>query len=407
MRFLNLNKLLLVSTICISIVLPMAGATSTHSAYTLASYIGLDSIPLSTDCFTESISTALSTRPRPSDPLLPHQWWHKNNGCVYDVPNFRLKKDADAGIEDSWNRLGSLGNPDIIIAVIDNGFDIYHPDLRDKIVAPLDIASGSPILPRGPACGDHGTACSTVALGAANGIGTVGAAPMARLMPLHGLTYSPFLTKRMFNHCVENGADIISCSWGTVDPAHAPTEQHFRAIENAAINGRDGKGCVIVVAAGNEGHEGINYYARSEYVIAVGASTSSDTHAPYSNWGYGISVVAPSDGGWPIYSGRASWDPGVENTSSDKRYYVDGINRGDFTKHFGGTSSATALVSGICALILSANPDLTAAQVKFILEDTADKIGNPWEYDDNGYSLRYGYGRVNADRAVARALEMK
>jgi subtilisin family serine protease len=342
-----------------------------------------------------------------TDPLLPHLWHLQNNGYVYDVPSFRLKQGADAKVIPAWHRLGNLGDPNIIIAVIDNGFDIYHPDLRGKIVAPLHISSGSPNLPRGPSHGDHGTACATVALGAANEFGAVGAAPMARLMPLHGLTFSTFLTKRMFDHCVDNKADIISCSWGTIDARYEPGLEHFQAIENAAINGRDGKGCVIVFAAGNEGQEEINYYGRSEYVIVVGASTSSDTHANYSNRGYGISVVAPSDGGWPIYSGRASWDPGADCADPAKQYYVDGRNRGEESKHFGGTSSATSLVSGICALILSANPDLTASQVKFILEDTADKIGNSLEYDDNGYSIRYGYGKVNADRAVQLAISMR
>jgi len=75
-------------------------------------------------------------------------------------------------------------------------------------------------------------------------------------------------------------------------------------------------------------------------------------------------------------------------------------------KHFGGTSSSTPLVAGICALMLSVHPDLTAKQVKDILQKTADKIGSPSEYV-NGHSVKYGYGRVNADKAVAEALRLK
>ena len=63
-------------------------------------------------------------------------------------------------------------------------------------------------------------------------------------------------------------------------------------------------------------------------------------------------------------------------------------------------------MAGICGLMLSANPDLTARAVKDILQQTADKIGAPSEYI-NGHSVRYGYGRVNADRAVAEALRRK
>ncbi|MFT6001112.1 MAG: subtilisin family serine protease [Neolewinella sp.] len=343
----------------------------------------------------------------PRDGLLPHEWHLENKGFVTDVPNFRLKAGADAKVKAAWRRLGNLGSSKLIVAVIDNGFDVNHPDLRGKVVAPLSISSGGSTLPTGARFGDHATPCSSVAVAAANGTGIVGAAPMAKLMPLHGLTYSKFLTERMFSHCIRNGADIISCSWGTIDPRYRPGAEHERSIRKALTSGRGGKGCVVVFAAGNEGREYINYYANIPGVIAVGASTSSDTHASYSNRGNGISIVAPSDGGWPILAARTSWDQGNPGAPANKRYYVDGIDRGPFHKHFGGTSSATPLVAGICALILSANPNLTSVQVKSILERTADKIGNQWDYNSTGYSTKYGYGRVNADAAVAEALRMQ
>lgn len=343
----------------------------------------------------------------PRDGLLPNQWHLNNTGRVSDVPNFPLKPGADAKVSAAWRRLGSLGSSRVIVAVIDNGFDLNHPDLRGKSVAPLSISNNSSRIPTGSSVGNHATPCASVAIAAANGSGLVGAAPMARLMPLHGLTYSKFLTERMFTHCIRNGADIISCSWGTVDPRFKPGAEHARSIRKALSSGRSGKGCVVVFAAGNEGKEYINYYANMPGVIAVGASTSNDTHARYSNRGQGLSVVAPSDGGWPIIAARASWDGGNPGMPANKRYYVDGVDRGPFYKHFGGTSSSTPLVAGICALILSANPNLTSPQVKSILERTADKIGNRWEYNSQGYSTKYGYGRVNADKAVAEAIRMK
>ncbi|SER34729.1 Serine protease, subtilisin family [Neolewinella agarilytica] len=343
----------------------------------------------------------------PRDGLLGHQWHLQNDGRVADVPNFPLKVGADARVQGAWRKLGNLGSSNIIVAVIDNGFDLNHPDLRGKSVAPLSISSGGSTLPTGSRFGDHATPCASVAVAAANGSGLVGAAPLARLMPLHGLTFSKFLTERMFTHCIRNKADVISCSWGTIDPRYRPGAEHERSIRKALTSGRNGKGCVVVFAAGNEGREYINYYANIPGVIAVGASTSSDTHANYSNRGRGLSVVAPSDGGWPILAARASWDQGNAGMPVNKRYYVDGIDRGPYYKHFGGTSSATPLVAGICALILSANPNLTSVQVKQILESTADKIGNRWDYDSSGYSTKYGYGRVNAERAVTEALRLK
>ncbi len=121
----------------------------------------------------------------PRDGLLPNQWHLSNNGRVSDVPNFPLKPGADAKVSAAWRRLGNLGSNRIVVAVIDNGFDLNHPDLRGKAVAPLSISNNSNRLPTGRQAGNHATPCASVAVAAANGSGLVGAAPMARLMPLH------------------------------------------------------------------------------------------------------------------------------------------------------------------------------------------------------------------------------
>ncbi len=343
----------------------------------------------------------------PRDGLFREEWYLDNNGSIPGVPDFPLRPGADARIRAAWNRLGNLGSASVIIAVIDNGFDLEHPDLAGKAVAPLTISTNAATVPRGAAYGDHATPCASVALAPANGSGIVGAAPMARLMPLHGLTYSSYLTERMFSHCVQRGADIISCSWGTIDAKFRPGTYHERAIRKATTEGRGGKGCIVLFAAGNEGKDHLNYYCHIPGVIAVGASTSNDTHPAYSNTGPGLSVVAPSDGGWPVLAARASWDAGMTSQPPAKRFYVDGRDRGPYHKHFGGTSSATPLVAGICALLLSANPALTSPQVKDILERTAEKIGERSAYNATGYSSRFGYGRVDADRAVAEALRLR
>ena len=141
-------------------------------------------------------------------------------------------------------------------------------------------------------------------------------------------------------------------------------------------------------------------------MIAVAACTSQDTHADYSNRGLEVSVCAPSNGDWPIIAARAWWDEGHRDEVGNFRFWADGRSRGKHYKHFGGTSASTTLVAGLCALMLSANPDLTGREVKQILQSTADKIGSPWEYR-NGHSTKYGYGRVNADRAVAEAIRRR
>jgi subtilisin family serine protease len=82
---------------------------------------------------------------------------------------------------------------------------------------------------------------------------------------------------------------------------------------------------------------------------------------------------------------------------------IDGLHYNKWT----GTSSSTPFAAGIAALVLSANPKLTSQQVRSLLEETADKIGPKNGYKPNGHSNKFGYGRVNAARAVARALASK
>jgi subtilisin family serine protease len=341
----------------------------------------------------------------PADHLLRHQWHLSNSGTIPDS-SYSLRTGADAKVVDAWRRLDGLGNPQIVIAIIDNGFDLNHPDLKDKVTRPFDLWNQTPQVLQGDPRYTHGTPCAGIALAAANGNGMVGAAPQARFMPVSGTSFSLRHTEQMFDYCIQNGADIISCSWGTTDAAFALGPDKENAISKAARLGRNGKGCVVLFAVGNEDLDYVSFYATHPDVIAVAASTSRDEHARYSNRGRHVSVCAPSNGDWPVISTRAWWDPGTESEMGPYKYWRDGISRGNHYKHFGGTSAATPLVAGICALMLSANPDLTARAVKEILQQTADKIGSPSDYI-NGHSVQYGYGRVNADRAVAEALRRK
>jgi len=341
----------------------------------------------------------------PNDNLLHHQWHLENNGNIIDA-NWPIKKGADAKVVNAWKRLGHLGSPAIVVAVVDNGFDLSHPDLKNKVHKPYDLWTQSSELEQGDSRFTHGTPCASVAVAASNGTGIVGAAPNAKFMPVSGTSFSLRATEEMFDYCIKNGADVISCSWGTTDPAFALSPLKEEAISKAAREGRNGKGCVIIYAVGNDDLDFVSFYSAHPDVIAVAACTSKDEHASYSNRGREVTICAPSNGDWPITAARAWWDEGVSWETGDFRYWRDGKSRGDRYKHFGGTSSACPLVAGICALILSVNPELTAAQVKKILTKTADRIGSPTEYV-NGHSKKYGYGRINADRAVAEAMRIK
>ena len=339
---------------------------------------------------------------QPLDGLFSHQWHLENRGVISDA-NYSVKRGADAKVIAAWKALNGLGSPNITVAVVDNGFDLSHPDLKRKVYKPYDFWNNSSELLQGDPNYSHGTPCASIALAAVNGSGIVGVAPMARFMPLSGTSFSDRGTEDIFNYAVKNGADIISCSWGTTDSQLRPGRRKVNAVAKAAREGRNGKGSVVLFAVGNDDLDYVSYYAEHPDVIAVAASTSKDKHADYSNRGRSVTICAPSNGDWPLIAARAWWDEGTSLRGSGAfRYWADGRARGDRYKHFGGTSGATPLVAGICALMLSANPNLTAKEVKDILISTADKIGSPWEYQ-NGHSVKYGYGRVNAEKAVLEA----
>ena len=342
----------------------------------------------------------------PNDTFMADEWHLKNDGFI-PSGQYATKKGADAKIVEAWKRLNSLGSTDVVIAVIDNGIDISHPDLKPKVYRPWDLWTQSDRLTDGDPGFTHGTPCSSLAVAVANGQGMVGVAPNAKFMPVSGTSFSVAATEQMFSYCAKNGADIISCSWGTTDTLYSLNSLKEEAIAKAAREGRNGKGCVICFAAGNEGVDYVNFYAAHPDVICVAACDSKDRYASYSNQGAEVSVCAPSNGDWPLLAARAWWDPGtIVRGDGAFKFWADGVSRVGPYKHFGGTSGATPIVAGICALMLSANLNLTAKEVKDILQKTADKIGDPSEYV-NGHSRKYGHGRVNADKAVAEAIRRR
>ena len=344
---------------------------------------------------------------RPTDELFKLQWHLENKG------GFSLKRGADVSAPDAWDI--TRGERSISICITDDGVDLAHPDFSspNKIVNPRDFGEDdfdpSPVFNNQSGRSDnHGTACAGVAVADENGKGVVGVAPGCALMPVRtsGMINNQAMTD-LFGYCRQNGADVISCSWKAGSPFFALSTPMIKAIERAAREGRAGKGCVVVFAAGNSdrpinGKKNNTLYrngfAVHPDVIAVSASNSRDLRSHYSDYGSEIWVCAPSSGA------------GGKGIVTTDRTGFEGYQSGDYTtqERFGGTSSATPLVAGVCGLILSVNPVLTSAEVKDILKTTADKIDpDAGEYASNGHSPFYGWGRVNAFRAVQEAMNRK
>lgn len=309
----------------------------------------------------------------------------------------------------------------IIIAVIDDGFEIDHQEFSapGKVLHARDITfSSNDPRPKKPD-NNHGTACAGVA--AASGKEASGVAPDARLMPIR--LYSELgsaAEANAFKWAADHGADVISCSWGPVDgywndpgdPAHTlmvDLPDHTRlAMDYAVDHGRSGKGCIITFAAGN-GNEDIRYdgYASYQKVIAVAACNDTGKRSVYSDYGSSVWCAFPSnDIGYAPFSHPAPLTSGIYTTD---RLGAAGYNpAGDYTGNFGGTSSACPGVAGTVALMLSVNPELSWQQVRQIIRETAEKIDpENGRYDAHGHSIYYGYGRVHARNAVDRARELK
>ncbi len=370
----------------------------------------------------------------PTDEQFAFQWHLYSK--THNAPD--IDPLADANVYEAWQI--TRGKRDIVVAVIDDGFELSHPDFQGagKVVEPVDF-SGNDDQPL-PEAGDyHGTPCAGVAIAEENGVGCVGAAPRCAFMPVRfplGAS-DPWLIE-IFRY-VSQRAHIASCSWGMI-PGNYPLSSAVRDTFSSLAHsgGKDGRGLIIVFAAGNYnapldstvdypirwlGRDAqgnwrtftatgriVNGYAAHPDIIAVSAITSLNRKSLYSNWGQQISVAAPSNNFDPTTLNRL---PGRGITTTDNEYHGSSFSPGKrYTNSFGGTSSSTPLVAGICALLKSVNPELSALQVKAIIEATADKVedtskdplyGHTKGTYANDHSHWFGFGKINALRALQEA----
>lgn len=311
-----------------------------------------------------------------------NEQWHLGNDQIH--------------LDTVWNDHNIRGEG-TIIAIIDDGVEVTHDEFNSdgKVVAPRDVLFNNSRAVPGSLREFHGTNCAGIAC--ATGIKAPGVAPAAKLMPIRLPPGSGSMHEAAaFFWASQNGADVISCSWGPPDGLGliSPLPDSTRlAIDYAIKHGRDGKGCVIVWAAGN-GSESVDDdgYASYEPVIAVSAYNNQSVLSSYSDYGRAI---------WCTF-------PGGDNQPKNKAHglYTTTL-KNQYTNVFWGTSAACPGIAGIAALILSANPELSHKDIKEILRLTAVKIDDKGGAYVNGHSPKYGYGRPDALAAVELATSMK
>lgn len=292
--------------------------------------------------------TATSTPgpvPTPNDPYYSSQW-------------------ALSSVRASTAWRSTTGSNGPIVAVIDTGAALSHPDLAANLVQGYDFVNDDSSPDDDEADGGHGTHVAGI-IGAVgnNGTGMVGMNWTARVMPIKVLDYdgsgwTSDVIQGIY-YAVNHGARVINLSLGGPD---------YESDLASAVAAAQSNGCVVVAAAGNEGTQ-VSYPAAYDGVLAVGAVDSSNRVPDWSYTGSYLDVVAPGVSVLStLISGYDSWS---------------------------GTSMATPHVSGLAALIWAANPSLTRAQVISRITSTAQDLGS------SGWDTTYGYGLIDAGAAVA------
>lgn len=269
--------------------------------------------------------------------------------------------------EEAWDI--STGNTDIKVAIVDDAVLTNHPDLIPNLLPGYDVADNDTDAMPNTSDMSHGTHVAGISAAATNnGIGVASIGFNVKILPVKSSNSAQFVSDAYAGvvWAYENDADVINMSWG--GSGYSQTGQN---IMNNAYNA----GCVNVAAAGNDNVSTVFYPAGYDNVISVASTTFGDVKSGFSNYGNWVDISAPG--------------------SSILSTYI-GSNFSATYASIQGTSMASPLVAGLCALVKSVNPAMTQTQIENCVLSTADNINAA----NSSYVGQLGAGRINAYQAV-------
>ena len=354
----------------------------------------------------------------PNDPKHAMNWGHNNTGQLLSycwgcgghpsgspvgTPGF------DTNAQAAWDASQGYGSSGVVIAILDSGVAAGHPDLNQ--VAGYDYGDNDSNPDDNSSQPGHGTACAGVAAGIANnGVGVAGIAGGCSIMPLKvadsgGSLFFSYIQNGLY-HAADNGADIASMSFGAAISSDPATDT---ALSYAASNG-----VTLLAATGNENSSSISYPANNANVIAVGAASPCGERKRSSSSSSEVNPGVSTDPNGYTCDGERWWGSNYGSTTQNASNAVDviaptilpttdilgsgGYDPSNYSDWFNGTSCATPYAAGVAALVLSANPSYTPADVRNALRTTAQDVTSV--ESGTGWDRYTGYGMVDADAAV-------
>jgi len=320
--------------------------------------------------------------------------WHFDSQNSVSQGVESIVTGSDINILTAWQT--SMGEG-VKVAVIDDGFDINHEDLKENIaiVYNVDDDSNDVSNTNGDGTGMHGNTCAGFIVSPINGKGSLGSAPKSKLIGIKLISSEDAETIKAFEYAQQQGAKVINCSWGTSNVSQAVTAK-LKEVYDAGIT--------VVFASGNYANSldepNVNDESEVEWVIGVGASSEVNDVTTYSDYGSNIDVIAPG-GDTELYLGIL----GLDDTGS----FGDTNQKGlvsDSYAFTNGSSFAAPITTGVVALMYGVNPNITPAQVREILTTTADKVGGSNANYINGFDEKRAFGKINATKAVEAAQKL-